>query len=245
MKLSAHPLAELVPSMTNAEYIALRDDIDENGQREPLTLYEGKILDGQHRYRACQELGLEPKTTDYEGDAPASAVVSLNVRRRQLTPAQLAAVATDLAPALAGEAEARMKAGKKDPSANGREGKTADLAAAQVGASGRSVERTNKLKSEAPEQFEKVKRGESSIKGALEAAGLTTDGGGETASPKDKFYEVLDPGTVREIKKLRRFNCMNLPRKEAAKREKAVSALIESLEELRTNLAVKAERVRI
>ena len=53
-----HPLADLFPAMPPAEYDALLDSIRANGQREPITLHrDGRILDGRHRERACEELG--------------------------------------------------------------------------------------------------------------------------------------------------------------------------------------------
>src|SRR5215470_4823119 len=50
--LRAHPIAELVPSMTPDQYGALVYDIREHGLRTPIVMYEGKVLDGRHRLRA-------------------------------------------------------------------------------------------------------------------------------------------------------------------------------------------------
>ncbi len=48
-----HELASQFPLMSDLEYEALRQDIANNGLNEPLILFEGKILDGRNRYRAC------------------------------------------------------------------------------------------------------------------------------------------------------------------------------------------------
>ena len=40
--------------------------------QEHITLYEGQILDGRHRYLAAQKAGVEPQFTDFEGDNPAA-----------------------------------------------------------------------------------------------------------------------------------------------------------------------------
>ena len=48
-----HPLSAAFPNMTKADLAALSADISEQGQREPITIYEGKILDGWHRYQVC------------------------------------------------------------------------------------------------------------------------------------------------------------------------------------------------
>jgi site-specific DNA-methyltransferase (adenine-specific) len=61
----------------------LKADIAANGQREPITLCDGMILDGRNRYRACIDLGIEPETREYAGD-PWAYAWSLNGARRDL-----------------------------------------------------------------------------------------------------------------------------------------------------------------
>jgi hypothetical protein len=39
-----HRFAKIFPPLTEAELLALADDMKVNGQRERITLYEGKIL---------------------------------------------------------------------------------------------------------------------------------------------------------------------------------------------------------
>lgn len=82
-----HPLAELIPSMLMDEVADLERDIRANGQRQPIVLYDGKILDGRHRYAVCQKLGITPTFTRFEGDEAAAraVVLSLNVHRRHLS----------------------------------------------------------------------------------------------------------------------------------------------------------------
>jgi hypothetical protein len=45
--LEPHHLADLFPPMEGAEYAALREDIRVNGLFDPITLYQGRILDGR------------------------------------------------------------------------------------------------------------------------------------------------------------------------------------------------------
>ncbi|HEY7651941.1 MAG TPA: ParB N-terminal domain-containing protein [Methylomirabilota bacterium] len=94
----AHELALVFPPMIEPEFVALREDIREHGQNEPITLYEGKILDGIHRYRACQELGREPRVVRFEGNPRAAAqlVLGRNFHRRHLTASQRAIVAAEM-----------------------------------------------------------------------------------------------------------------------------------------------------
>jgi len=88
--LQPHPLALLIPEMLQDEYIELLKDIKAHGLQQPITVYEGKILDGRHRHKACIELGKEPKTVDFDGDEAAAKafVESINVHRRHLTHGQ-------------------------------------------------------------------------------------------------------------------------------------------------------------
>jgi phage N-6-adenine-methyltransferase len=95
--LESHKYAELFPLIQNADFEEFKIDIAENGLREPIWLYEGKILDGRNRYRACLETNTELKTREYEGHDPIGFVLSLNLKRRHLDTAQRAMVASRLA----------------------------------------------------------------------------------------------------------------------------------------------------
>jgi hypothetical protein len=92
-----HQAAELFPQMSEAEYEALKADIAANGLREEIVTYEGQILDGSHRYRACLASHIEPRYREYEGDNPVNFVVSMNLHRRHLNPSQRAMIAAALA----------------------------------------------------------------------------------------------------------------------------------------------------
>jgi ParB-like chromosome segregation protein Spo0J len=85
--LKSHPLAELMPAMTEDEFLALVADIKQNGVREPVVLFENMILDGRHRLKACALLGVDPRTprefTGTEEEARAF-VISANLHRRHL-----------------------------------------------------------------------------------------------------------------------------------------------------------------
>lgn len=82
-KMKNHPAADAFPMMDDGRYAELLADIRQNGQREPITICEGMILDGRNRYRACVEAGIEPEFRQYEGD-PWAFAWSLNGARRDL-----------------------------------------------------------------------------------------------------------------------------------------------------------------
>ena len=54
--------ANLVPPLSVEEYESLKQSINQNGLWVPIVVNShGIILDGHHRFKACQELGIEPK----------------------------------------------------------------------------------------------------------------------------------------------------------------------------------------
>ena len=83
--------------MLGVDYAALKADIRTKGQNEPIWLYQGKILDGRHRYQACVELGIEPSFREYQGVDPVGFVVSQNLHRRHLDVSQRAMIAAEIA----------------------------------------------------------------------------------------------------------------------------------------------------
>lgn len=84
-KFEQHPLSSAFPSMSQEQFRELIDDIDLNGLREPIVIFDNKILDGWHRYQACQELNVaRPLMVAYEGDDPVGYVLSKNLHRRHL-----------------------------------------------------------------------------------------------------------------------------------------------------------------
>jgi hypothetical protein len=70
--LQFHPLTDLFPLMRGAEFDALVDDIRQHGLHELIVVFEGKILDGRNRYRACIEAGIEPRYWDVFFDHDAA-----------------------------------------------------------------------------------------------------------------------------------------------------------------------------
>ncbi len=82
MQMEYHELADLFDLLEGDEYQKLVQDIQENGLLDPITTYQGKILDGRNRYRACLDAEVEPVFREYNGDDPLAYVVSQNILRR-------------------------------------------------------------------------------------------------------------------------------------------------------------------
>lgn len=93
-KYEQHPIAlDLMPGgMDEQEFQAFCADVAERGILMPVTLYEGKVLDGWHRYRASQKTGTPFQIKTYTGKDPAGYVASVNVMRRKLSSLQRALV---------------------------------------------------------------------------------------------------------------------------------------------------------
>jgi MT-A70 len=92
-----HDLANLFPLLDGDEFAALAADVGVNGLHEPIKIYEGAILDGRNRYRACVLAGVDAQFETYDGEDPLGYVLSLNLKRRHLDEGQRAMVAAKIA----------------------------------------------------------------------------------------------------------------------------------------------------
>jgi ParB-like chromosome segregation protein Spo0J len=151
MTYAFHEYANLFPLLANGELNQLADDIAENGLSSPITIYEGKILDGRNRYRACQIAEVTPKFEEYKGKDPLAFVVSHNLHRRHLTESQRGAVATKLA---------TLKNGQKQASSIGLAA-TQQQAAEMLNVSVSTLKRASRVEKQgAPELIKAVESGE-------------------------------------------------------------------------------------
>ena len=92
-----HPYAEFFPLLEGEQLKDLIADIKKHGLNEKIVLYEGAILDGRNRARACVRAKVEIKTREYKGKDPLAYAMSLNLIRRHLTESQRAMVGAKLA----------------------------------------------------------------------------------------------------------------------------------------------------
>jgi len=148
-----HPAAAAFPLIEGTDFEEFVEDVRENGQQEKITLYNGAILDGRNRARACEILGIKPKTRT----APASVdpwdyVISLNLARRHMSESQRAMVAARLA---------NMAHGGDRRSSGRSAGRTTQAEAAKaVGSSERATRQAQRVLRDAePELIEAVDQG--------------------------------------------------------------------------------------
>lgn len=176
--------------MSKGEFERLKDSIRESGLLEPIVLHkDGRILDGRCRQEICEEIGLDPKYRNFNDDDEAAArfVVAMNIARRHLTTSQCAALGAEALDWYEAEAKKRQEeAGKaaakkggetggkgrpkKDNSPSGKnstkandKGKAVARAAADFKTNPKYVQQAKKLKEEAPDLHEQVKKGEVKI----------------------------------------------------------------------------------
>lgn len=176
-----HPYASVLPMLGVTEAGELAADIQEYGLREPIILFEGKILDGRNRFKACKIAGVEPRFEDFNGNGdPIAFIVSKNIRRRHLTAAQKGMAVSKFDSMPRGDISRIQKSAKTptvSQSAPGahRENSTpedgprsAKELAKQAGISTRTVVDSRKVRREgSPELVAEVERGEKSLKTAV------------------------------------------------------------------------------
>jgi ParB-like chromosome segregation protein Spo0J len=110
--------ASMVPKQSPEEYESLKRSIkEENGLYVPIIVNQnGIVLDGHHRYKACQELGIEPETVVKEFNNELDEqlfVIDCNLVRRQLNSFQRTELALRSKPILEAIAKRNESIGGK------------------------------------------------------------------------------------------------------------------------------------
>jgi ParB-like chromosome segregation protein Spo0J len=159
-RMAAHPLADLFPVMPFKDLEALAEDIKRNGQHDPIITFEGKLLDGRHRFQACQMAGVEPNFEEFTGTDPVAFVISKNLHRRHLTSSQRAVIANEMAQLPRGNPQLQPNVVITTISQS--------QAAELMDVSRDQVAKARRVAKEAPELVEPIRHGEMSINAALE-----------------------------------------------------------------------------
>lgn len=166
--MDLHPLSAAFPRMDTAAFELLKDDIRANGLRQPVVTIGGQVLDGGHRYRACQELGIDPPLVEYTGTDPIGFVISANLHRRHLNESQRAMIGASI--------ETMRHGGDRksqDQDANLHLDVGRAEAAKKLRVSTRSIAAAAKVRDEgAPELQEAVKSGAVSVSAAAAITSL-------------------------------------------------------------------------
>lgn len=88
-----HPAADIFPMLEGENLQQLVEDIKANGLINSIKVFDGQIIDGRNRLRACNEAGIPPvfETLETLPD-PMAYIIATNLHRRHLTTAQHAAL---------------------------------------------------------------------------------------------------------------------------------------------------------
>ena len=170
---------QLLPDLPADDYQRLKGDIAARGLMVPIEVDEhGQILDGHHRKKACDELGLPVRTVVRSGlleHEKRLHAVALNMNRRHLTDAQKALIGESIEPDIAERARLRqaMLNGRSNAelsdNCNEAQGKSVDQVATQVGlGSGQTYRRHKKVfervRNVAPELLDRAAAGDVSMR---------------------------------------------------------------------------------
>lgn len=178
-EMTFHDVANIFPLMSAEGFAALVGDIKQHGQRVPICTHDGQIVDGRNRYKACLQLGVEPRFQEWDGEGSLVAyVVSLNKQRRHLTSSQLAVVGLDVEIELAKEAKAKERARKANGSTfqiiEKSEIHAAEQAAKLVGTNRQYISDAKKLAAKSPEMLEQVRQGSINLPNAIQHVAAVT-----------------------------------------------------------------------
>ena len=177
-KYQQHPLGAAFPEMSPEDYQALKDSIEDIGVQNPITLFEGMVIDGWHRYKAASELLMDCPSIELDDVDPVDFVWAQNRPRRHLPLSAWALIEVSLAKwRSAGRPNTALSAGFPKTDGNtalsaGFPKTTAEMANA-VGAKERTIYQAKTVHEHAaPEVVEAVKRGDIGLPKAAAIAKL-------------------------------------------------------------------------
>ncbi len=174
----------IFPEASKEDFDLLVGDISKNGYDLdfPIIIYQGAILDGWNRWRACQQVGEKPATKEFSGsDADAINYTLRTNKRRNLTSSQWATIAVDaeeIMAAIAADVERERLRKQKEHAANQHSVPSGNLlpegtslptqetsvkAAAIFNTNKQYIKDAKRLKATRPEAFKAVQSGEKTI----------------------------------------------------------------------------------
>lgn len=267
-----HSASAIFPLMDGVALAILGEDILAHGLLEPIVLYEGKVLDGRNRLRACDLVGVQPRFLEWQpdGSTPSEWVISMNLHRRHLTTGQRAALALDLLPHLEGEAKERQRGGQGgvllSPETDEAKGRAVEKAADLVGVGRSTVAYVKAIQKRdgTGEVIDAMRVGELNVSQAARRVGFETGAQSDRAGlPTTRDARGADVPTVRYGRgdkwtastvplfrylgswAKRDYEFRHVNPGEAAKRIRTIDALIEGLNAARADLATRSTPARI
>lgn len=202
MNLELHPLAEIIPPASPEDFAALVASIQAVGQLEPIRTWQGRVIDGRHRLKACEQLGLEPvlrevQPGEVDGGSESALlayVLALNINRRHATTSQRALAAAKVVNTEHGGDRSKSQIGDL----------TRERAAALFNVGARTIDQARQLIAEADGRVvDLVARGVLTLNAALESHHqLSALAAEQEAQGVDPDFEAL----AKEIDRLKRTN---------------------------------------
>ena len=207
--LKIHPVAALFPALSVEELQQLATDIKTNGLHVPIVLTPDgtTVVDGINRSKACEVAGVKPKFRNLPKNTTeldiVNFIISVNMRRRDLSAGQKAMIGLEIAPFLeklakdrqreAGGDQKTVKARKNRKSIapneghpKGRAGRTDHQVAKKSGVGHNTVSKAKKVKEHSPTLAANVAAGTISLNDAHKQVRRA-----EAASPVVSENEVV------------------------------------------------------
>jgi ParB-like chromosome segregation protein Spo0J len=183
-KGEAHQFSKMFPPISPEDFDKLVDDIKKTGLLQTIVVYQGKILDGNNRYRACLQARIKPRFTEIveASDAQAQAyVISANIHRRHLSSEQRREIIATLL--------------KADPTKSNRQiGDTTKTDHKTVGAERAKLEATGEIP-----QLETTTGADGKTRTAKRKKGESKPKGGSTPAQQ---YDALEEKLIEKLKEL-------------------------------------------
>lgn len=220
-----HEYANLIPEVMNEDQFSglvesVKQGFDNN---HPVVLFDGKILDGRHRYLACKKAEVTPVFREFFGsdDEALQFVKRENIDRNHYNEGQRAMIGAKLKSLFEGQAKKRQQAAGGDKKSyessvtqvvksvvpnlahSSDSGRSRDKAAAVVNVSHGSLDNATKvIEKGAPELVQAVEQGKIAVSTAAAITQLPKDEQKRVVETKDAKVIVAAAKEANEIKKV-------------------------------------------
>jgi len=260
MSYERHPLSAAWPDMARDEFDALVLSIQEHGQREPIMLYDGQVLDGWHRLQACESVGHKPQFAVFEGSLEdAEAFVCDKHTRRSLSATQRATAVLAMYSWRTGAGRPKNNSVSDTELNPVAEKKTVAQLAQKAGVSVGTVDKAKTAMAKAPERVEDMRSGK------VSATTVVRQSTPEKAAPQKPVEKPEAPANDLQAKhddlkdryddlvlsakeladQVQTLDAIKAGETEVAKEMNRLRAQVRSLEEVRDRLmTTNAEQVR-